>query len=894
MITEGFLHQVLDDILIHQKEFSDCIFIIPNRRPSLFIRKILSKKNFNGVLPQIFSLPDWIEEISGCRVEEDIPAIFRCYPLFRSIDENLSLEEFLKFFPTLRKDLSEIHAHSEEPSKVLDFLVSDERLKNWKVSVDEEVDTIYHKHLDFWKRVRLFWEKYISDCENRKTGDAGWVARKALEHLKSQTFVADKTYFFIGFNALTPIEEHLFDWFRKNSNAYFYWDADSFYLENTEHEVGKFLRNFQRFTSPDGSFKFIQNKLLFIRPDLIRCSNALEQIKIVGNELLKQNEDDFEDTAVVLADENLLLPLLQSLPERIQKFNVTMGFPLDQTEWAAFVSFTIKIQKKLSKGSKLEIKEGLAFKNFSIFSPTEKSYLERFFQQIQKKKTFYLSDKQLAENLDECLTLRWLLPFQNPLEWYDEMVKYVEEKTQLFEEGTINHSLVKSLSFVLNQLKPFVEEKETSWDMLLNWLRRLMSLEKLYFKGDPIQGIQIMGLLETRLLSFRQVFVLSCNEGILPQGYNNHSLIPQEIKKYLNLPDFSYSDAIFGYHFYRLLQWSRKSDLFFYENEQRLGKNERSRFLMQLEHEIGVQKVGVEKPKTQPVVNLEKTIEKTPAVLEKLHQWRQKGISASALNTYLRNPLDFYLKYVVGIMEEDETTAQLPKDIRGKIMHKVLEKCFKPFEGQSVGVKDVGKMLQSISNLLDEVLEEFNLPFDFSSGENYLEKKLMEKELIALLKFEMEQLEEENLKIIALEKRFEFSIKVDKIGTCCFKGIIDRIDELNGEVRILDYKTSKSQKLSVSNDLIFEKENQKHILQLGVYALYYAIFQPEQPLPKLGIWSFSSKDLILLNYTKGLMNDGILNKELIIETFSRAVEHLLLEIFNPSIPFVEREQRYYN
>lgn len=421
---------------------------------------------------------------------------------------------------------------------------------------------------------------------------------------------------------------------------------------------------------------------------------------------------------------------------------------------------------------------------------------------------------------------------------------------------------------------------------------QLVKSQSIAFIGEPLEGLQVMGMLETRTLDFETVILVSANEGILPAGKKENSFIPLELKSKFGLPTYADKDAIFGYHFYRLLQQAKEIYLIYNTETDEFGSGERSRFITQLQQELPTINKQVSIAEKRYTFELDKgtlntaiQIPKNEFVESKLLYLVERGLSPSLFNTYRDCSLKFYFKYIAGLEETEGPDEGIDNASFGTVIHAVLEKNYTPFVNQTI---DAQKLKQAFKDLYQKVENEFraiHVNGDLTLGINLLNVKVAEKYLEEFLATELKYLNELKkegtvLKLLHLEKELTSTIVVNGI-TINLKGKADRIDQIGNTIRIIDYKTGNveaSQALKIKDWELLKNEKFNKGFQLLMYAyLWNKTASTNKFELHSGIYSLRS-------LSKGLMLvsvDGEFNlKEEILQQFEDELKVLLQEMLD--------------
>jgi len=435
----------------------------------------------------------------------------------------------------------------------------------------------------------------------------------------------------------------------------------------------------------------------------------------------------------------------------------------------------------------------------------------------------------------------------------------------------------------------------TDLKTLALFYNQILQNEKLFFQGEPLQGLQLMGMLETRALDFETVIITSVNEGILPAGKNESSFIPFDAKKHFGLPTYQEKDSIFSYHFQRLLQRTNNIYLIYNTETDGYGSGEKSRFLTQLEINNPTITKTIISPNVQhlefPLIQIKKTAE----VLKKLKKVFTKGISPSALATYIYNPIRFYEQKVLEIKEEDEVEEIIESNTMGSVIHGVLEAMYKPYLGEILNEGNIIEMQKKCSTLLHTYFEKLYSKGNIISGKNKLIFEVSKNYINRFLKQELALInQKKQLKIIALEENLSAEIIIDGIDfPIRINGFVDRIDELDGVTRIIDYKTGKveARELKLADfGVVTEDYKYTKAMQVMLYSYLY-ISKINKPNIKLqsGIISFKNLNsgFLRVNLSEEPRGKNYDISEEKIQNFMNEIKNLICEILNPEISFTE-------
>lgn len=892
-----FIENVVKDLVQNQKNFINTTLVLPGKRPMLFFKQEFQRQAQNIILPQMKSIEELMSELSGLEIISGINLWFKAYQAYKKIvDKPDSFEDFIKWGPTVLKDFDDIDASLQPAHKVLDYLISVERISQWgdgKIEIGK--NEIIQNHLTFWGIVSKLYFQLQQDLLDSKEGYAGMVFRIASE--KVEEIVENRTshYVFAGFNALTKAEQALIFRLEKEKLATLYWDADKYYYENPNQEAGSFLRKYKEKIKP---INWVVDE--FSRPKNLQTIGVAKQVgqaKYIADLIRNLNEDEIKNTALILADESILPAILNSLPENITHLNISMGIPLRSVPLAQFFKSIFELQmnrEKLGKGTMFYFKNVLQIlenKTLSLFSTDES---RRLIGDIRLQNRIFNSQNSIQNALGESIFKSIFHIPKSITEFIHHLKNWTDE---LLHHPSMNDLLMKEYLFFFKKVFNQLHENLLSVDDIKDYrtlfllYNKIVSSETISFIGEPLKGLQLMGLLETRLLNFDNIIMTSVNDEILPLGRQNNTFIPYDIRKQMKLNTFTENDSIYAYHFYRLIQRA-KNAYFVYDTEaDGMGSGEKSRFLAQIKFESNHEvKETFAAPSfvTKPLKEI--IVPKTDETMAKLQNWAEYGISPSSLSTYLRNPLDFYEQRVFNVNEVEEAEEIVSARTLGNIVHGALEDLYTPYIGHILHEND----FKNIEKIKDKTLQKhFSKEYKdghLDKGPNYLIYKIAERIVDGVLSKDTTTAKENEFVIRALESKLEVDFTLTNGKIVKLKGVIDRIDSVNNQIRIIDYKTGYAKDISVKTEeieTVYQKEDKAKQLQLIFYAhLFYADKENLNKDIELCIYpiKFPNKELIKLSVDKNTTIDYS-----IVENSTAPMSTLIEEILNQEIPFKQPE-----
>ncbi|MBU2921487.1 PD-(D/E)XK nuclease family protein [Winogradskyella psychrotolerans] len=915
----SFIKSVLIDLQKKGLKLEDLYFILPSKRAGVFLKHHLSTLIDQPIFaPQILSSEEFVEELSGLQNLPNTDLLFRLYESYKALtdeEEQESFESFSKWAQILLQDFNEIDRYLIPQEHIFDYLNAIKELHHWSLEVNQT--NLIKNHLKFWKRLKMYYTAFTENLLQSKQGYQGLIYREAVENLESYIENSThKTHIFLGFNALNTAESQIIQGLLKNDLAEIYWDIDTSFIDDTIHDAGWFTRQHRKqwsyfkthpFNWVTSHYKEEKNIKAIGIPKLVG------QAKYIGQILseLTETKTNFSNIAVVLGEEQLLLPVLNSIPKNITKLNVTMGLPLQFVPLASFFEQLFNVHKNNPKQFYYKDVIGLLSHPsvYPLFETTTTNVSSTIVADIQKNNTVYITVqelKQLANSHKELIALLFQSWNDNPETALKNCSELILKMKANFDSNKQHHSLELEYLYRFNTLFNQLSKLDTTYKYLESIIalqsiyKELLSSETLDFKGEPLEGLQIMGMLESRVLDFETVIISSVNEGILPSGKTNNSFIPFDVKIENNLPTFKEKDAVYTYHFYRLLQRAKNVYILYNTEIDALKGGEKSRFLTQLEvegiHEI---KNSIVSPDV-PIVEQKLTeITKTPSVMEQIKVLSGKGYSPSSLTNYIRNPIDFYYEKILRIKEFEDVEENIAANTLGSVIHNSLEDFYKPLEGSILTIEHLKDFKSRTKKMVTKHFEELYNKGGFSQGKNLIIFEIAQRYISNFLNLELESLKQGNeIKILSIEADEAIDIKIEGLDfPIKLKGKVDRIDSFNGMTRVIDYKSGKVEqnKVEIVNweDLTTDYTKYSKSFQI----LCYTYMMRQQNLIVLpieaGIISFKNLGEGLLKFGKKASSHARTKDQLItnetLDNFEIELKKLITEICNPKLNFTEKE-----
>ncbi|MCF6139959.1 PD-(D/E)XK nuclease family protein [Flavobacterium sp. K77] len=923
MTNISFLDKIASVLLQnHATSLPKTIVVLPNKRAKIFLLEALKKQVSTNILaPQIISIEDFIQDIAGIRTIDPIELLFEFYEVYLSqtdASKQQSFELFANWAKTLLQDFNEIDRYLLDPAYVLSYLKDIEDIKKWGIEVENKTPLL-EKYIDFWKLLPQYYQTLYKHLLELGVGYQGLIYREAVNNLNSFCQnLQDSRFLFAGFNALNAAEEKIIQHLLAADRAEIYWDADQTFLNDPYHDAGLFLRRFKESWKhyKSNPFEWIVDEFSQTKNiQIIGTPKTMGQAKLAGSIIEKTIEksselgrkESLDKVAVVLGEESLLVPLLYSLPATVGALNITMGYSSKNNPAQILIAKLFKMHTNaLARNAKSYVfyyKDVLDILTHPLVEPYAET--KALVQLINQNNYTFIPHQKLVElnvmptNLFVLLFQKWKLGAIPVLETISRLLLILKENLNNDnEEEKITKAFVYAIFKVINKLINYYSKSAhiDKIETLYAIYKQVIDLAEVSFEGEPLNGLQIMGVLESRVLDFDTVIVTSMNEGKFPAGKSQNSFIPYDVKRELGLPTFKEKDAIYTYHFYHLLQRATNIYLLYNTESEGLDAGEKSRFITQLEvekqnnhtltHEIY--------NATLPEIAYEPMeIPKSDSVMLRLKEIAEKGFSPSALTSYIRNPIQFYFQKILRISEVEEVEENIALNTLGTIIHETLRVLYEPFIDKFISENDI---LNCFKQIDDEVLKQFKLVYkegEIKKGRNLLAFEVAKRNVSNFLKVELESIKNgDAIKIIALEQTFERILQHPNLPfPVLIRGNVDRIEERNGNIRIIDYKTGKVDKANVTlkswNGLIEDIKSDK-IIQVLAYAFMYETEAKGKPI-EAGIISFKNLKAGFLPFNFKI--DKEVQTTISTEMLNNYLEQLVIllsEILDEKIPFKEK------
>lgn len=948
MSDKTFIEKVAIHIHDQEIDLSHLTIVLPSERAKKYLHSALFETyNKPIIAPNIITMDKWVKSYSPETVIDKTRALIQLYYIHEKSEfkqstpdkesVNITFDEFLKWGSILLSDFNEIDRYLLDAKQVFRNLADIKEIEQWSFNDETKLTETQKKFMEFWDRLPGYYYELNKVLSKEGSCYAGKSFKFLTENISS-LFKEDKdaTFIFAGFNALSKAELSIIRQLEAMGRAEIFIDADEYYLANKSHEAGSFLRELSSFLD-DKKLNFVDDKLRTknMEVEIVECAQKTGQVKAASTILESLTAEQIDDTLLLLADESLIGSILKNLPKSIGKANITLGLPIRNTALRTWVEliFSIQENKKRFKTKSLYFNDLKDFGNhpflLGIIDDEEKKQLIDAEKQIVRYNKIFLNPENIkigakSKELLLLLTSDWCNGEYLDCDW-NKSISLIRKMNKLiyrnldaafsFEKAVLE-GFDKSLVDYENILKEGVPTMNLkSFEHLFN---QHWGMKSIAYHGNPLKGLQIMGLLETRALDFKRIICVGMNEGQLPPTNPIQTMIPMDLRGFLGLPTPRDKQGLFAHHFYRLLHGCEDLTVTYTSADESIGSNEPSRYLMQLEMELSRRNENIHLKRSVYSLKSEnqssiKQVEKTVEIMNRMDELFENSTSASMLKTYIACPLDFYFKYIMEFGDEDAVEEEIESNTFGTFIHNTLEILYTPFTRFDVNGKenvpaptnitsyDVEKMLKEYEVVMHkQFMEHFNNDREsFMKGKNLLSYKMAMELTKRFLKSEIDFLAQQTelVFIESLESSYEKLTEIEVNGSIKkvkLRGFIDRIDRVGDKVRIIDYKSGKVADSDVrfgaqfkgiestEEKIVHSIKGNKHLLQLIQYAYLY--YQKHGEMAESSIVSFISG-----NFEPFTLDGKSFDLDDIIMNYPKYLGMILSEMYDDETPFKHTE-----
>lgn len=939
---QSFLQLVAHDLYTKiGNDLSRTVLVFPNKRANLFFNEYLASESDQPIWsPAAMSISDLFQKLSVQKKGDPILLVCELYKVFK--EETLSqetLDDFYFWGELLISDFDDVDKNLVDADKLFSNLQALKNLMDDYEFLDKEQEEaiqqffqnfsierrteLKDKFISLWDKLGTIYHRYRENLEAQGIAYEGMLYRNVIERLDTEVQLKYDKYIFVGFNVLNKVETKFFQLLKDADKALFYWDYDIFYTQQIKkHEAGEFInRNLKLFPNelPASYFDSLKNpkKIRYIS-----ASTENAQARFLPEWIRSTFSAQYEEkeNAVVLCNEALLLPVLHSIPQEVKNVNITMGFPLAQTPVYSFINAAMELQTKGYRSDtgrfSYDAVSAILKHPYTQQLSAKAEPLERELTQTNR---FYplpselKQDKFLANLFTPRSGIRALCDYLIGLikdisTIYRKESEYNDIFNQLYRE-----SLFQSHNKI-NRLYDLIESGilNVRTDTLKRLITKVLTTSNIPFHGEPAIGMQVMGVLETRNLDFRNVVLLSLNEGQLPKAGGESSFIPYNLRKAFGMTTIEHKNAVYAYYFYRLIQRAENITLLYNTSSDGLNRGEESRFMLQLlvegPHEITREYLEAGQ---SPQSTKEIEIEKTPEVMDRLFRAYDTAnphsftLSPSALNAYLDCRMRFYYHYIAGLRTPDEVSAEIDSALFGTIFHLSAQLAYTELtaNGKMIKKEDLERLLRDDVKLQEYVDQAFKKElFKVAPDEKpeYNGLQLINSKVIAsyLKQLLRNDLHYTPFEMVAMEKKVWEKITVNTSRgelTLRLGGTIDRMDAKEDTLRVVDYKTGGSPKAPANIEQLFTPAETRpnYIFQTFLYAAIMCRQQSLKVAPALLYIHRASSESYSPVIEMGEPRKPkipVNNFTFFEDEFRERLQALLEEIFDENEPFKQTEE----
>lgn len=963
-----FLHHIAETFYRNEGgNLSQIAFVFPNRRSGKFFQHYLAQVADGRSLfsPTILTINSLISDLSQMQPVDKIELLFTIYEEYcklRQSDE--PFDKFVYWGEMLASDFDDVDKYLVDADKLFTNIkdlkdLEQNYLEPEQIAIIRQFwDTFFvmsddnTKKVEFnslWSVMYQLYENVRERLLNEGLGYEGMIFRRTAERAMRNELPALETLHsarkcnrivFVGFNAITPAERCIMQYFRDNGQGDFYWDYYAPTMQYDDENRANFFieKNVCEFPS---HYELADAHIITTAPEMtvIPVSSAIGQVKqasVILQQFIDKEITDVDNainTAVVLSDEELLMPMIYSIPEKISGINITMGYSLRNTSVASFFDTIFNLHRRVrwSGGKPLyyHVEVSAILNHRIVVQCIDKRVVDGIINEMQQKNMAYVSADFLARPEYPLLALIF-----NPITHAGEYLERILEELLGIEDkhnidkaeflSKIEHEYTYHYYNMVSRLNDVIA-MHSQIDIATTTYFALLSKLSLSvpFDGEPLSGLQIMGVLETRALDFDNIIILSMNEGTFPKKSVAASFIPYNLRRGYNMATTEHQDSIYAYYFYRMIARAKHVYMLYDSRTEGLNQGEMSRFIYQLKYHYShllpnyqvkettvAHSIGLEKP---PVF----AIAKEGAVAEKLRQYLEgadnpRALSASTLKTYLNCPLQFYMQYVEDLRVEDDISETVDSSIFGSIYHNVMALIYDELkEKYGTDVDNGLRVVNVTQSMLDDVIadtdkvmhyieREFNIVFYHASKDAPVPRLTGKNSIIAhMVYIYVKQTLEYDRDNVApfiyhdseKELKGDLFLPLENGKNIRFRAFIDRVDYRGDKLRIIDYKTGGDAVEASSVDDLFDRTSEKlpgAIMQVLLYCKLYSIAYPERQYKMLPLIyrvrkAFSDFVPILKVSVPVNCYDDVKQR------YEELLNEVLQELFDESIPFTQTQ-----
>lgn len=843
-----FLESIAEKILESgQTDLSGYRIILPGKRAGQELKKIIaSKLNKAHWAPITGTLPELVTELTSCTLASRIQQTIMLFSCYRSLGNRSaeSFEDFIKWGNTVLNDFSDIEHYLAKPEEVFSDLRKIQDIQNWSFNNDN-LSPGQINYLAFWNDLGELYQRFQQwQQSTQKYTYSGVLKEVAGDRIQLLLPKDCKEITFAGNINFSAAEQKFIEKISSKIPVSVYWDADPYYLGDPINEAGALIRsastNSHHIISPEEGLSNSHKKFYFNE-----TVTPAAQAMAAASDLSRMTLEQQNDSAIVIADNNLAEPLLHSLRKEETKIRMAYAFPLNQTKACKLLYQIFSILSRTEKSN-----TGIYYKDFEELlnyldirgtRTNDNSAINKY---LVQNVIIYLSKnhlKKLSAEYDSVKQIIELTSHDDALNKIEMLAEWFRTMPDLDQIPDHEKSAIKIIEEIFVQLRELL----TQFPDIANfhsiealWFH-LMNKEYLTLESENTEGIKITDLNETLAFDFKNIFVLGANEENIPGNSFTQTLIPFDLRAVYKLPLPQIKDAAQAYMFYRAIQRAQNIHLYYSTISSDYKGTEKSRFLSQIQFELQLRNKSIEIINRQlrlpePDHSVSNKIKTNDWIKTRLDELFERGISPSAINKFNACPLDFYHRYILGLGEDDAMEEDLSSATIGSIVHKVLEDFYGQFIGKYPAAGDFQKLEDQLKQVIEEAFRTEYSETGSPTGFNLLATHVIENMLESYIRFEkkrIEQMDSDSLsrKIIAVEMPLTYTVPTDthpRKSTFKLYGLADRVEEIAGRHYILDYKTGKVEKkdieIPVEIEKVFDENASSKLIQMICYIYMYS------------------------------------------------------------------------
>ncbi len=944
-MRKSFLEYVAEDIINkYGTNLSRIAVVFPNKRAALYLNEFLAQKAQCPIWAPIYmTISELFNKYSDLIIGDQIKLICEAYKSFikyTGIDE--TLDHFWSWGQLLIADFDDIDKNMADVSKVfanvkdfhelddISYLTEEQKsiiCKFFSNFIENNNTELKKRFLQLWCHIEDIYNDFRSRIYKENIAYEGMLYREVAEKKIIHDNKIDM-YLFVGFNVIQKVEQHIFSLLQKDGKAHFYWDFDQYYMPKQDtttisNEAGHYISNYMtKFSNElDSTDKNIYCN--FFNKNITFASASTENIQArYINKWLKNNckYKDGRKTAIVLCNEELLPSIIHYIPDEVDKVNITTGFPLFQTTIFSFVTQLIDLRINGYSTSKNTFKIKYVL---NVLSHPYAQYISKQCIELKRKllesKIYYPTPSILSADNNLKIIFCNLENSKPITQWILAIFEIITKNHIANEMSPLNQEALFKMYTLFNRINELIISGDLTVDeiTLQKIIIQLINSTSIPFHGEPVEGVQIMGILETRNLDFDHILLLSCNEGYMPKGINDSSFIPYSIRKAYGLTTIDNKVSIYAYYFYNLIQRANDVTIVYNNSTENGHTGEMSRFMLQLltESNFNIKRISLQAEQNiinKPITEIIKS-DKIISVLDSID-----NISPTSINRYMRCQLQFYYNNIAQIKEpDDDQLEDMSNRIFGNVFHSASEKLYKILTRQNKTVnKDAIEYALKHREMLERVVDEafceilFKIKNHTKKHIEYNGLQLINREVIIIYLRRLLEIDKSLAPFIMIDIESSLYMKLEIKTSVCSRvinigGRIDRLDQIYDKVnqswriRLVDYKTGRQPAKKINTiDEIFKTpiDRGKHadyILQTMLYATtirhhakYNASNLPVSPA-LLYIQNMSDNDDPTIKLGKERVLD-IANYE---KEFNENLKNIISDIFEPQNPFTPTKDR---